>query len=217
MMAARLAATRKAFLPSAIDVAQILNVPAQVLNSYEKARNFPSELFLVRFCALTKANFDWLYLGPVGMESNMPPELSAAIALHFPDEAKAALDGTLTSTAPSQTAAELRAAMARRLRIARTAFSLTRPDSQENLRSRSGVAAALGIGRKVMDAYEVGRNFPDEAFLVRFYELTKCPICWIMLGRMSARMPKDLCARIALVAPKLVGGPEEAAALVRAL
>ena len=89
---------------------------------------------------------------------------------------------------------ELRILMAKRLKAARMAHD----------KMAAPVARALGISKQAINAYENGRLFPDEGYLVRFHELTGCPTDWIFLGKITAEMPPEMAARIAVLAPELL-------------
>ena len=82
-MASRLKAARMAFEPNGAEVARLLGVTPQVLNAYEKARNFPDEYFLVQFCELTRCPMDWIFRGK--MSSEMSAEMASRIG-HFAPE-----------------------------------------------------------------------------------------------------------------------------------
>lgn len=97
---------------------------------------------------------------------------------------------------------ELRDRIAARLKAARFAYE---PNAAQAARD-------LGVTPQVLNAYEKARNYPDEAFLVRFADLTGCPIDWILRGRMEARMPPAMAARIGVYFPELVEGPALGAA-----
>jgi transcriptional regulator with XRE-family HTH domain len=196
IMAVRLQAARRAYHPRSAEVARRLGVHAHTLNSWEKGRNFPNEFFLIRFCDLTGVPVDWLFKGAAGIEAKMTPELAASLVLRYGGEMRDVM--SLDGRSRERTISELRLGMARRLRMARTAF---RDD-------RAAVANLLGIKKKVLDAYEVGRNFPDERILVVFSEIVGCPIDWIFRGLMTSRMSLEMAARIAALSPNLLDGPE---------
>lgn len=82
-IATRLKAARFAYNENAAQVARDLGVTPQVLNAYEKARNYPDETFLVRFCDLTGCPSDWILRGR--MEAVMPPVMASRIGVHFPE------------------------------------------------------------------------------------------------------------------------------------
>lgn len=96
----------------------------------------------------------------------------------------------------TEKSSDLRRLMAARLKAARLAY----------LENGAEMARALGITPQTLNAYERGRNFPDEHFLVRFCNLTGCPTDWILRGRMSATMSAEMAARIGHFAPDLVSG-----------
>lgn len=83
MMARRLKAARFAYEENAAAMARELGVTPQVLNSYEKGRNYPDETFLARFCDLTGCPADWIFRGK--METSMPPVMAARIGAYFPE------------------------------------------------------------------------------------------------------------------------------------
>lgn len=83
LMAARLKAARLAYEPNGAEAARLLDVTPQVLNAYEKGRNFPDEQFLVRFCDLTRCPVDWIFRGK--MRAEMGPEMAARIAVYAPE------------------------------------------------------------------------------------------------------------------------------------
>ncbi len=89
---------------------------------------------------------------------------------------------------------ELRRQIAERLKAARMAFDTV----------AAVVARALGVSKQCLNGYESGRTYPDELFLVRFHELTGCPMDWIFLGKITAEMPPAMAARIAVLAPELL-------------
>lgn len=91
---------------------------------------------------------------------------------------------------------ELRALIARRLKIARQAYE---PNA-------AAVARALGITPQTMNKYEQGTTFPDELFLVKFSDLTGIPMDFIFRGRFPQEMPVVLAARIGVLDPELVPG-----------
>ncbi|WP_336945311.1 helix-turn-helix transcriptional regulator [Asaia sp. HN010] len=78
----RLVAAVSAYGISQADLARRLGVSSQQVNGYIKGRNYPDELFIVRFCDLTGCTLDWLYRGL--MSSAMPVELAVHIALENP-------------------------------------------------------------------------------------------------------------------------------------
>jgi transcriptional regulator with XRE-family HTH domain len=190
-MAARLRAARIAFNPNAAEVARALGIHAPTLNAWELGRNFPSELFIVRVCDLFSCPVDWIYKGADGINVRMPPELTASLELLYGDGLHDVLAEHQQKT--SLTPGALRILMAQRLLMTRTAYK----------DDRAAVAAELSVNRKVLYAYEVGRNFPDETFMVRFSDRTGAPVDWIMRGRMKSRMSPDTQARIAAIDPKL--------------
>lgn len=91
---------------------------------------------------------------------------------------------------------ELRALLARRLRAARMAY-------KENA---AELARDLGVTPQTLNAYEKGRNFPDELFLVRFCDLTGCPMDWLLRGKMRAEMSAEMAVRIGYFDPGLLAG-----------
>ncbi len=68
LMAARLKAARLAYMENGAEMARVLGVTPQTLNSYERGRNFPDEQFLVRFCNLTGCPTDWIFRGLMSAE-----------------------------------------------------------------------------------------------------------------------------------------------------
>ena len=94
---------------------------------------------------------------------------------------------------------ELRTLMARRLRAARMAY-------KENA---AEMARDLGVTPQVLNAYEKGRNFPDEHFMLRFCNMTGCPMDWILRGKMRAEMTIEMAVRIGYFAPDLLRGLSE--------
>ena len=84
--------------------------------------------------------------------------------------------------------------MSKRLRAARVAYDPV----------QAQVARDLDMQVQTLNKYETGKRFPDEYFLVKFHQLTKCPIDWIFLGKITSEMPAKMAARIAVVAPELV-------------
>lgn len=78
----RLVAAIGAYGISQADLARRLEVSSQQVNGYVKGRNYPDELFIVRFCDLTGCTLDWLYRGL--MSSAMPVDLAVHIALENP-------------------------------------------------------------------------------------------------------------------------------------
>ncbi len=80
LMAARLKAARLAYMENGAEMARVLGVTPQTLNSYERGRNFPDEQFLVRFCNLTGCPTDWIFRGL--MSAAMSAEMAARIG-HF--------------------------------------------------------------------------------------------------------------------------------------
>lgn len=82
---------------------------------------------------------------------------------------------------------DLRFLMAHRLKAARFAY-------KENA---SEFARDMGITPQVLNAYEKGRNFPDELFLVNFFEKTGCTADWIFRGKMESELPAAMASRIA--------------------
>lgn len=91
---------------------------------------------------------------------------------------------------------ELRMLMARRLKAARMAY-------KEN---GAEMARDLGVTPQVLNAYEKGRNFPDEHFMLRFCNLTGCPMDWILRGRMRSEMAVEMAVRIGYFDPGLLQG-----------
>jgi transcriptional regulator with XRE-family HTH domain len=195
-MAVRLQATRRAYHPKSAEVARRLGVHAHTLNAWEKGRNFPNEFFLIRFCDLVEVPVDWLFKGAASIEAKIDPELAASLVLRYGGEMREVMSPDGKSR--EKTLSDLRLAMARRLRMARTAFK----------DDRAAVARLLGINKKVLDAYEVGRNFPDERTLVIFSDIVGCPIDWIFRGLMTSRMSLEMAARIAALEPSLLDPPE---------
>ena len=189
LMAERLKATRIAFNPNAAEVSRALGIHPPTLNAWELGRNFPSEPFIVRFCDIVSCPVDWIYKGVDGIIVKMPTELAESLELLYGPELHAVMAGHQQKLL--LTATDLREFMARRLHMTRTAYN----------DDRGAVAAELSIATSVLRAYEVGRNFPDEAFMVRFSALTGAPVDWIMRGRMSSRMRRDMQDRVAAAAP----------------
>lgn len=95
---------------------------------------------------------------------------------------------------------DLRALMARRLKAAREAYE---PNA-------SALARALDLDPRVLHKYEKGTTFPDEMFLVRFSEVTGCPLDFIFRGKITQDMPAILAARIGVIDPGLVLGEPSA-------
>lgn len=91
---------------------------------------------------------------------------------------------------------DLRMLMARRLKAARMAY-------KEN---GAEMARDLGVTPQVLNAYEKGRNFPDEYFMLRFCNLTGCPMDWILRGRMRTEMAVEMAVRIGYFDPGLLQG-----------
>lgn len=89
---------------------------------------------------------------------------------------------------------ELRHLISLRLRAAREAYDPV----------AARVAEELNVETSTWNKYEMGRRFPDEAVIVRFCNLTKCPADWIYLGRITAEMPAAMAARIGVLAPSLI-------------
>lgn len=195
-MAVRLQATRRAYHPKSAEVARILGVHSHTLNAWEKGRNFPNEFFLIRFCDLVQVPVDWLFKGASSIEAKMDPELAASLVLRYGGEMREVM--SFDGKSREKTLSDLRSGMARRLRMARVAFK----------NDRAEVAKLLGIKKKLLDAYEVGRNFPDERTLVVFCDIVGCPLDWIFRGLMTSRMSLEMAARIAALAPDLLDGPE---------
>ncbi|MDR6182083.1 helix-turn-helix domain-containing protein [Asaia bogorensis] len=79
----RLVAAVSAYGISQAELARRLGVSSQQVNGYIKGRNYPDELFIVKFCDLTGCTLDWLYRGL--MSSVMPVELAVHIALENPE------------------------------------------------------------------------------------------------------------------------------------
>jgi transcriptional regulator with XRE-family HTH domain len=98
---------------------------------------------------------------------------------------------------------DLRIMVAQRLRAARMAYE---PNAAQ-------VARDLGVTPQVLNAYEKGRNYPDETFINRFCDLSGCPAEWIYRGKFQAIMPPAMAALIGVNFPELVPGAEPAAAL----
>lgn len=96
---------------------------------------------------------------------------------------------------------ELRMLMARRLRAARLAY----------MENGAEVARLLDVTPQVLNAYEKGRNFPDEYFMLRFCDLTGCPMDWILRGRMRSEMAAEMAVRIGYFDPDLLRGLPQAA------
>ena len=84
--------------------------------------------------------------------------------------------------------------MARRLKAARFAY----------VESATEAAKLLDVTPQVLNAYEKGRNYPDESFLIRFSELTGCPLEWIIRGKIRAEMPTAMAVRIGAYFPDLL-------------
>lgn len=101
---------------------------------------------------------------------------------------------------------ELRVAIGHRLRAARKSY-------EEN---GAAFAREVGISPQQLNHYEKGGRFPDEAFLVRFCDLTECPADWILRGRLEARMRPHMAAYIAARHPELIPNLEMEAGQVSA-
>lgn len=106
------------------------------------------------------------------------------------------LTGTICRMSKGKTfkSSELRALMARRLKAARYAY-------KENA---AAVARELEISPQTLNAYERGRNFPDEMFLVQFCRITGCTTDWVFLGKMQSSISPEMASRIAVFDPSLV-------------
>lgn len=83
MVARRLKAARFAYMENGAQFARQIGVTAQVLNAYEKARNYPDQLFILKFCEITGCPADWLICGR--LKAAMPPCMAAKIGANFPD------------------------------------------------------------------------------------------------------------------------------------
>ena len=96
---------------------------------------------------------------------------------------------------------ELRQRLGERLLAARTVYHP----------NRAAVARALGVDHRVMEKYEKGDRYPDEAFIVRFADLTGCPLDFLYRGLITSEMDPLLAAGIAAAAPHLAEEAVEAA------
>lgn len=105
-----------------------------------------------------------------------------------------------TSRGKTHKSDDLRLLMACRLKAARFAY-------RENA---SEFAREMGISPQTLNAYERGRNFPDEMFLVNFFEKTGCNADWIFRGEMKAEMSAVMAARIGVYFPTLLKERSEA-------
>lgn len=137
----------------------------------------------------------------------MPSESMAATYIQYDDlwqcetliaDAFGTRDLPRMARGKTEKSSDLRRLMAARLKAARLAY----------MENGAEMARVLGISPQTLNAYERGRNFPDEQFLVRFCNLTGCPTDWILRGRMTATMSADMAARIGHFAPALVPGLE---------
>ena len=89
---------------------------------------------------------------------------------------------------------ELKEAVCRRLKAAGEAYT----------KVQAGLARQLDVDPRQLNGYYQARNYPDEAFLVRFCDLTGCTMDWIFRGLMNASMPPETAVHIALAYPDLV-------------
>lgn len=206
LMGRRLRSARYAYDPNAAAVARELGVPSQVLSSYETGTRFPAELFLVRFCNLVGCPVDWIMRGV--MHAETPPRIAAHMALAYPEVVTQALTEEQRSQDFADCVATLRTRVGLRLRAARVAYDADAADV-----GTSALASQLEVTTKVLSAYETGRNYPDEAFLLRFSDLTGVPLDWVFRGRMTATMDAAMSCRIALAeeeaASRQMGGQSD--------
>ena len=107
------------------------------------------------------------------------------------------------STGKQPKSSELRRKVGERLLAVRTAYHP----------NRAAVARALEVDHRVLEKYEKGDRYPDEAFIVRFADLTGCPLDFLYRGLITSDMDPRLAALIAVAAPHLV---EEAVAAAKA-
>ncbi|GBQ99884.1 hypothetical protein AA23498_3582 [Acetobacter nitrogenifigens DSM 23921 = NBRC 105050] len=89
---------------------------------------------------------------------------------------------------------ELKAAIAARFKAAFEAYGM----------SQANMARALDIDPRQLNGYLRAKNFPDEAIIVRFCDITGCPADWIYRGLLEAKMPMETAIHIAMEYPQLI-------------
>mgnify|MGYP001442394756 CR=1 FL=1 len=82
--------------------------------------------------------------------------------------------------------------MVRRLRAARIAYG-----------DIDVAASAIGVSPETLREYESGERPIPNDFLLRFSEVTGCPLDWIFLGKITAAMSAEMAVRIALADPEM--------------
>ena len=82
--------------------------------------------------------------------------------------------------------------------------------------NQAQLARDLGVDPRQLNGYYRGRNYPDEAMLVKFCNLSGCTMDWIYRGIMDTKLPPETAVHIALRYPELVR-QQEAVAVVAAV
>jgi transcriptional regulator with XRE-family HTH domain len=81
------------------------------------------------------------------------------------------------------------------------------------------LARELQITPQQLNGYLRRKNYPDEAVLVRFCDISGCTLDWIFRGLMESQVSAEMAARIGHFSPELIRGllaSEEAPAVASA-
>jgi transcriptional regulator with XRE-family HTH domain len=82
LVAARFRVARVAFNPSQVEVAKLLGITPQLLNHWEKGRNYPHLKKLADFCDMTGCTVGWIIRGI--MEERIEAQLAVRVAVEAP-------------------------------------------------------------------------------------------------------------------------------------